>query len=210
METPHMTNKPTTNRKRQLSDILQGKPSGQWHPEAVGLIPGYPATQERYDQVAEQLRANSAAARASGKATRKGVPNGFAGRREELHAIRAADLVRARGMVEATTGRPLMTDEEAAAALAASGKLTDQQYGDLALAHVVAVFISATYCATDRLSAARIALPYLTGRPTAASRKRPQDDGLQFLNDVAASMRTTSLHLTGSDERLPVRRDEPI
>lgn len=67
---------------------LASSPRAVFNPDAVGRVQGYPSTPEAFAARCDLLRANSARARSSGKATRRGVPNGFRGRREEVERLR--------------------------------------------------------------------------------------------------------------------------
>ena len=75
-------------QSRRRNPLLLDTPEGQWNPAAAG-VQGYPKTQEAHDAHRERLRKNSEAARAAGKLTRRGVPNGWRGRRQEVEQLRA-------------------------------------------------------------------------------------------------------------------------
>jgi hypothetical protein len=70
--------------RRSRHRVLQGWPQGVWCPAAVGLVRGYPKTLETFKRQCEQLRANHKRAKEKGLLTRDGVPNGWAGRRDDI------------------------------------------------------------------------------------------------------------------------------
>jgi hypothetical protein len=78
--------------RRNRHPILQGRTG--WVQEAVGVVKGYPKTQEAYDALCSRLSANRARAREAGLLTSTNIPKGWSGRKQELVDIRehASDL----------------------------------------------------------------------------------------------------------------------
>lgn len=74
--------------RKNRHPILKDKPPG-WHPEAVGVVKGYPPSQEAYDALVGRLKANRERARDAGRLTCVGVPKGWAGEKHELADIRS-------------------------------------------------------------------------------------------------------------------------
>src|SRR5277367_6071117 len=73
---------------KQRHPCLQDWAVGEWCPDAVGKVPGYAKTEADYMAQKARLAENTKAARAKGRLTRRGVPNGYGGERRELTLIR--------------------------------------------------------------------------------------------------------------------------
>lgn len=99
---------------------LKGTAVGVWCPEAVGKVPGYPRTAEAFEARCGQLRVNSTRARARGRLTRLGVPNGYAGRRVEASEIRRNSRNAAEWLMEDGPFRGLADCREARIAFTAA------------------------------------------------------------------------------------------
>jgi hypothetical protein len=163
-------------RPRKGHPALRGLEVGVWHPEGVGKVPGYGATPEAYEANRLQLAANAAAARAAGRLTRRDVPNGWAGKKDEVEAIRR----------NATTEAEMLADEPL------PGESLDDQYAREALTFLLSLVVDLTQATSTRLRCARIVLPYLLSPP---SRKvaigSSKDGGMAFLMGLAAHHRGT-------------------
>jgi hypothetical protein len=73
---------------------------GEWSPELAGKVPGYPRTEAAYEQRRAQLVVNRQRALDAGRLTRRGVPNGWAGRRDEAAAARRNSQIEAERLAE--------------------------------------------------------------------------------------------------------------
>jgi hypothetical protein len=70
-----------------------------WLPELVGKVPGYPKTQESFDKKQNIMRQQVALYNAEGITGRNGVPDGWAGRKNEINRITTAAKAEARAIV---------------------------------------------------------------------------------------------------------------
>ncbi len=131
-----LARKPRPPRRRHPA--LRGTPVGTFNPAAVGVVRGYPANEEAYRRQREQLRRNSAKARAAGKMTRRGIPNGWAGRRDEVVAIRRNAQTEAEKLTEV---------------VAPQRESKDDELGAEAMAVLFAIAMAPTYAMRDRLAA---------------------------------------------------------
>jgi hypothetical protein len=87
--------------RRNRHPLLQDWPQGEWCPDAVGVVSGYPRTAEAYAAQAARCRTNREGAIAKGILNRHGVPNGWAGRKDELADIRRNSRTEAERLTEA-------------------------------------------------------------------------------------------------------------
>jgi hypothetical protein len=87
--------------RRNRHKVLQNRPQGEWCPDAVGVVPGYPRTPETFAAQAERLRVNRQKAKERGLLNRHGVPNGWAGRKDEIAEIRRNSQTEAERLTEA-------------------------------------------------------------------------------------------------------------
>jgi hypothetical protein len=90
---------PELRRSRRVDPVVH-RNRGVWNPDLVGY-PGYPKTKEAFEKRQQQSRDMFARMKAEGRhPNRRGVPNGFAGSREEIDAGRAAAREFAKKAVE--------------------------------------------------------------------------------------------------------------
>lgn len=153
---------------------LRGTPVGTFCPTAVGLVRGYPRTEEAYRRQCERLRQNSANARARGRLNRRGVPNGWAGRRDEVTEIRRNSHTEAERIVEV-----VMPEAES----------EDDEYAAIAMKELLAMVLDTTGPTSFRLGALKTALRYLVPKPTARARVAEAGGGLAFLSKLAEAAR---------------------
>jgi hypothetical protein len=147
-------------------------------PSRVG-DPRYPLTQEAWQRQYDTLLANAAKARKAGKLNRKGIPNGYAKRRDEVATIREAHQAEAEQIVAALRNAQqpderLDRDE---------ARMSDDEMSDIALAAVIAIMRAPTTSVTNKLIACRVVLPYLKPLPSRA--KVALADGLEVLEGLA-------------------------
>lgn len=168
---------------------LKGWPVGVWCPDAVGKVRGYPRTQETFNRQRARLRANSEGARAAGTLVRTGVPNGFAGRKAEIPAIRRNSRTAAERLVEAEcgcrvpTGRPVREDYP-----------TQQAWEDalaaVALAVAAEIAMSPLSTGRERTAASRLFLEFTMPRPAVKQALSLEGGGPEFLRKLAAHVAT--------------------
>lgn len=171
---------PTTTPPLRRHPALASTPRAVFNPDGVGKVRGYPSTPEAFADRCTLLRENSARARASGKATRLNVPNGWRGRRAEVERLRQEAEVEAGRIVRilfnsATPEERLPLDADTAR--------TDDQRAELAMTGLLAFALSPTYPTAIRLQAMRIALPFLKPMPT-SGRGVELDGGLEWLRGL--------------------------
>jgi hypothetical protein len=142
----------TTSGSRKRSYKPGWERPTRWRPEFVGVKPGYPKTPEAWEAQRERSRQHAKQLHERGGFTRRGIPDGWSGRREELADIRAENLASAR---------------QAVARMRERGELlSDDERAEFALAYAMSIVLDPAACATDRLAAARLVLTYTLARPT--------------------------------------------
>lgn len=155
--------------------LLASTPPGVWNPDAAGNMPGYPLTQEGYDRRVAALRRNHKTAKDAGKLNRRGVPNGWAGQKEEITTIR----------------RNSQTDAERLADdLDTLGMLDPQDSVDACLAReaitaLAAIAFDTTQTAATRLTSMGLLLHYVRPKP-AQKTAVTLESGADFLSGLAA------------------------
>lgn len=135
--------------------FLQDRPKGVFYPEAVGMVPGYPRNEAAWLKRQAECRAQVIRLNAEGGMGRKGVPNGWAGRRAEADAARAvaqADSIR---VYDAMVEQNLL--------LATNG--SDAERAEVALKGVIAISLDVTQPPRDRMAAYRTVLEYTKVKP---------------------------------------------
>lgn len=125
----------------------------EWRPEWVGLKPGYPRTREAWEAQRDKSRRHARELHARGVFHRRGIPDGWSGRRDELAVLRERSAEAAQQAVTAMRSRGDLEGDDPRAAEA--------------LAFVASVVLDPTASATDRLSAARVLLAFTRPRPSA-------------------------------------------
>jgi hypothetical protein len=144
---------------------------GEWCPELVGKVPGYPRTQETYEAQRARLNANRERALRAGTLTRHGVPNGWAGKKEELAEIRRNSQEGAERLI----GR-----------MAAKGVFVpDNWQAELAMTAAVAMVLNKAYSTMTRMRAVRVILEYSQVKPTVRPVRKNAEYWLQGLADAA-------------------------
>jgi hypothetical protein len=129
---------------------------GEWCPELVGKVAGYPATAEAYERHRAQLNANRESAKASGRLTRTGVPNGWSGRKTEVIALRRNAQTDAERIMER------LADERVF--------VPDCREARIAMTALVATILDPTMPPRHKIEAARAVLTYTSPRPTPGGR----------------------------------------
>ena len=181
----------TALKPRGSHPALVNTPPGTWNPAAVGHVRGYAKTQEAFDRQLAQLEANRDGARAAGLLTRKGVPNGYAGRRPEVEAIRlqAADdgwvAVQAWQRNAQTPEEQLPEVRIAAIRSGQDGPWTDAEMFAAAAAYLISVVLDCSQPQRQRLQAARDILPFLQAPPSGKARGEGVQAGMAWLAGLA-------------------------
>lgn len=168
-------NKRPSNRAHPA---LRGRPKGFWYPDLIGVVPGYARTYEVFTAAQVRSRGQLEQQRASGPVNRKGVPDGYAFRKQEAVEARAIAAGHAEKMV---------------AALIANGNLTtgttDDEMGNAAIqaAFEIAAGVG-VYPTYMRLRCARMVMTFCWPRPTKAERASAKSAGgvaQAFLDSLA-------------------------
>lgn len=160
---------------RRRHPVLEGWPKGVFCPAAVGVVSGYPRTEEIYVLHVERLRANHAKAKAAGRMTRKGVPNGWRGQRDQVVELRQKATDDGWRIVNVLHRNSVGPNERLDA------PFTDAEMADIAMAYGLSVLLDPTQTDKTRLNVARWVMPFLT--PARGSLKG-LDDGLACLRGL--------------------------
>ena len=165
---------PAPRPPRVRHPVLVGWPPGIFCPAAVGRVRGYPRTPETYARQLERLRANHKTALDAGKLHRLGVPNGWAGRRDQVAELRQEATNEGWQVLNALHRNSLHADErldpDNLAELQAGTRapMTDPERFAIAAAFALGVIRDPTMTTKFRLQAARMILPFLAQMPRAA------------------------------------------
>lgn len=161
---------------------------GVFNPTAVGRR-GYPATSEAYDRQLVRLRANSKTAREAGKLNRRGVPNGWAGKRglvAEMRQDATDEAWKVLNVIQRNSFHPdERLDADCLAGLQANTREpeTDAERFAIAATYAIGVVRDPTQPASLRLQAARMILPFLAPMPHGRAKAgMGLGDGLAWLD----------------------------
>ena len=168
----------------QRHPLLQGRDPKIWHEDLVGLIPQYPKTLEEHTAFREKHREVMKKAWAEGKLAggRRGVPDGWAGRKPELERAKARAAEEAKGILEQMEKDNLVT---------LPGDDEDAKLAREALLFSISVVRAKSddgtqevYPLRDRIAAAGQVLRY-TKAPPASTTKLQVSTAEDFLNQLA-------------------------
>ncbi len=140
-------------------------------PSKIGVVRHYPKTREAYDARISAARRNTAAAVASGRATRKGVPNGYAGKKGRARAAQhraeaaAAAAAIARRLLPNVPLRNAQTPDEQLTLMDEIAEWTDVEKGDYAIREALVLALDRTQRPPIRLSALRLVLTFTVPAP---------------------------------------------
>ena len=176
---PKQKRRPNKKRERQWWTVHPNFQPGAWHAELAGLIPHYPKTQEAFDKKQAQCREQIIRLNAEGRAGRRGVPDGWAGRKKELYAIRAKAAVKAKAIVKEMTEKELLT--------------VDGERAEIAMTAAVEIIVAQdnkgthVYTTKDRMDAIKTVLKHTKPLPAikAEVKLSPAE---QFLSFVAGEL----------------------
>lgn len=85
---------------RRTHPAYAGRPRGQWYPELVGVVPGYPRTYEIWKARSDLMRQQVKLYNAEGITGRHGVPDGWARKKKLIQEIQEKSEADARAIVE--------------------------------------------------------------------------------------------------------------
>jgi hypothetical protein len=151
--TPVPTTPSRASRQKAFRPHFKRGPKKQWDPSRVGVVPGYPKTAEGYERRRQGASERAFRLNAEGRMTRRGVPDGWAGRKAEIAAARDQATQEARQMVATLRGANVLDLDDARA--------------EIAMEYVLSVVRDVTETAATRTTAARITLSFLKARPGA-------------------------------------------
>ena len=151
--------------RRNRHPLLQDWPQGEWCPEAVGVVSGYPRTAEAFAAQVARCRANRGAAIEKGILNRHGVPNGWAGRKAELADIRQNSRTEAERLTEAVFE-------------------PDCREARMAMEAAIEFVVSPLTLLRDRIAATRTVLEFTVPKPVQRAVLNG-GDALSFLRQLA-------------------------
>lgn len=169
---------PNTRAKHPLTKLF---PPGKWRPELVGVVPGYPPTQEYWEAQSKRMtKALKDDYNPHRDATRRSkcYPRGWAHRKDEVDAIRLAASVKAKADMARMKKAALIAPDE-------------NPRVELALESCCAVLRAETdegkplESAQARVAASRVLLDFLKARP-AATQNLNISTAEDFLESLAA------------------------
>lgn len=151
--------------------LLRDRKRGVWYPDLVGVVPRYPKTEEAFKQMQESCRAQVIRLNAEGKAGgRKGVPDGWAGRKKEVSDIRAFHRAEATEIIKVMVEKGIVNEDALA---------------NEALQFAISVVRDGqTFQSRERLNAAKIVLDFTKAKP-ATKTEVTLNKAEQFLAELA-------------------------
>jgi hypothetical protein len=170
---------PTTS---QPIPVTKAGPAA-FNPAKVGQ-PGYPSSEASWEARRQLLVDNSSRAQAAGRLHRKGSHNGYRGRRGDAEQEQQEADARACKLVDSWNLAGMTKTQRATYV---SCNHPDGDIGDQCMALAVGMAICPAVSATDRLTAAKIVLPFLRTLPTSRSAVT-LTTALSFLDDLMASV----------------------
>lgn len=149
--------KPNAKRPRVKPPhpLMVGRDRNVWHPDVAGKIRGYPLTEAKWQARRDGMRQRNA----EGKMGRSGIPDGWAGKREEINALRAKASAEAKEIVKKMAEDGVINPGE-------------DPRGEEALEFAISVVRAidekgkALYTIRDRLAANRQVLDFAKGKPS--------------------------------------------
>jgi hypothetical protein len=152
--------------------FLYGRPKGVWYPDAVGVVRSYPKTQEDFTRRSNDMRERVKALWAAGKMkTRKGIPDGFAGKAAKVNQLKAKAAIEARKILAVMKEQDLIDSDD---------------IGDEAMLGVLQMSRDTSEGKRERLAALKTVLEYTKPKPASTSKvelTRPED----FLDELLAA-----------------------
>jgi hypothetical protein len=175
---------PGNLRRSRRVDPVVHRNRGVWNPDLVGY-PGYPKTREAFERLQEVNRERFNKWKAEGRLpNRRGVPNGFAGSREEIDKGRAEAREFAKEIIEKMKKKDVdLVDPRAEESLEAAIEVVRSKATD-----PVSGRKDYLYCVGDRLKAAKLVLEFTKAKPAAKNEvtiQRAED----FLESLAPQVK---------------------
>jgi hypothetical protein len=131
-----------------------------WSPEMAERIGSYPKSPEAYEAMRQRSSVTALATHAKGSFTRRGVPDGWGGRKGEALAARATagqDAAVIYRALRGHNGGPSLDSDHAPS--------TDAERADFAMAEVIGITRDPTVPTRLRLEAARVVLAFAMPDP---------------------------------------------
>jgi hypothetical protein len=161
-----------------------GEPPKQWNPEYAARIPWYPKSPEAFARWQQNGRDRMARLKAEGRfPTRRGVPDGWGGRKHIAQELRAKAQAEAKEIVAFMVKNKMVESEDPRAEEALEAMIAIVRAKDEAMA-------TPLYPPRDRIAAANTVLAYTKQKPatkTDLNVRRAED----FLEAVAEDMKTS-------------------
>jgi hypothetical protein len=172
---------PELRRSRRVDPVIH-RNRGVWNPDLVGY-PGYPTSKEAFESKQQKNRERFQKWKAEGRLpNRRGVPNGFAGSREEIDKGRAEAREFAKKAVEHMKLTEDIVDPRAEESLEAAIEVVRSKAKD-----PLRDGEDYLYPVSERLKAAKLVLEFTKAKPAAKNDltiRRAED----FLEDLAAKV----------------------
>ncbi|MCK8787324.1 hypothetical protein M0638_23410 [Roseomonas sp. NAR14] len=160
------TNEHSTRTRTWRPGFVRGKP---WDPANIGVVRGYPKTEEEWQARRERQILKAKALHERGVFHRRGVPDGWSGRKDDLDAMRATAAEKARQAVQAMIRRNSLP--------------SDDERAHMALESLMAIMLCEAEHISDRVSAARAVLKFTKGQAP-----RRKEDTLPAAEELVAEM----------------------
>jgi hypothetical protein len=137
--------------------LLRARPKGVWYPDLVGVVKGYPKTQEAFNKKQEQCRAQVIRLNSEGKMGRTGVRDGMAGTKHILKTIRQKRTDEAERIIDLMVEKKIIEEPD--------------EMAREALGYAISVVRTSSDVekTTDKLKAASLVLEYTRTKPTSKS-----------------------------------------
>ena len=132
-------------RSATRSDASRVAPKTHWEARWIGVVPHYPRTAEAFERRRLFRREQFARLRAEGKLGRKGVPDGWGGRKAELLEARQKAAVAAEQLIAEMTEKGQLTEEAANMALRAAALIVFDESQPTKV-RLVAISIVTAWC----------------------------------------------------------------
>jgi len=149
--------------KSNRHPLLRNRVKGVWYPDLVHKVPGYPTTQEAFDHLRAVARERTRKLNEEGRFSTqaKGIPKGWAGRREELKTIHKKAEEEAKTIIENMLASGILTDDGAMANASLQAALEIVTARDDAGKYV--------YAPRERIQSLKTVLEFTKTKPVAKS-----------------------------------------
>lgn len=151
--------------RRSGHPFLRDKAKGMWHPDAVGIVSGYPKTQEEWQRRSDLMRQQVQLYNAEGITGRSGVKDGWAGKKKLINQINAAAAAEAEKIVDKLIEEKRFQPENREARIALEAAVTVI----VAEKHTPETAKVPLYDVKERLAAAKLVLEFTQKKPAQAT-----------------------------------------